>query len=258
MIRRFNYTNRKRIRRDHVSIRLQHRQGAPESFEADLQLTAYEFPVDSRVFVEAYRKVGCLRFPYGTVGQISPPSDRSLSQLPEPQSAQFRVKVVAPGSPHGKLIGVADKILPMAPEDLKGNRMSLLPVRKARLGEEIWRIDYETGHFTLLVNERIEDHIAFVQQPEFQALAYPAVLRHILRLVLLDGEDVDLDDEEEGGAAGRWLRFAISLPGTPTLPDSIDGSWSQEHREEWVDDATQAFCNRFGFATRLLDAAERD
>ena len=60
MIRRFNYTDRLRIRRSDVRIVLREEDGKLE-FDADLRALAdYDLPPDSLVFVEASACVVCV------------------------------------------------------------------------------------------------------------------------------------------------------------------------------------------------------
>ena len=70
MIRRFNYTDRLRIRRSDVRIVLRDENGKLE-FDADLRALAdYDLPPDSLVFIEAYRQTNWMRFPFGQLGAI--------------------------------------------------------------------------------------------------------------------------------------------------------------------------------------------
>ena len=100
MIRRFNYTDRLRIRRSDVRIVLREEDGKLE-FDADLRALAdYDLPPDSLVFIEAYRQTNWMRFPFGQLGAILPGANRVLSQFDSPDGIQFRVKVTPNGDTH--------------------------------------------------------------------------------------------------------------------------------------------------------------
>src|SRR5258708_5063469 len=100
MIRRFNYTDRLRIRRSDIRIVLREKDGQLE-FDADLRsLAEYDLPPDSFVFVEAYRQTNWMRFDFGQLGAISPDANRVLSQFDSADGILFRVKVTPNGDTH--------------------------------------------------------------------------------------------------------------------------------------------------------------
>ena len=111
MIRKFNYTGRKRIARSRVSIEIVPGTNGSASFEASIDLTGVNLPKSANVFVEAYRRSFFKRFSFGTVSQIRSPQDRSLGDLDPKSFAMFRIKVVEPTG-KGRILGVADKIIP--------------------------------------------------------------------------------------------------------------------------------------------------
>ena len=54
MIRRLNYTGRRRIARSQVMVRLVPAADGVWSFDADFTLAEHDFPAESSVFIEAY------------------------------------------------------------------------------------------------------------------------------------------------------------------------------------------------------------
>jgi len=238
MIRRFNYTGRKKILRDDVPFAL---TGAKPvwGFNADLGgLGEYELPHDARIYVEAYEQASYMRFDFGIVGAISaPPIDaRLLTEFEGSDGVRFRVKVVD-ASPQAKLLAEADGILPLSPEESDQNKLPLLPVRHHDLGQEIWRIDFEDGtqnRPTLLISEQIPDRIAFVRSSAFTAMAWPSLFREILVRILVIDRHYELDDSDDWRC--MWLQFARTLiPGT-SLPKDTDAAYA------WIDDTILAFC----------------
>src|SRR5688572_26183115 len=117
MPRRLNYTNRQKIKRQDVSIRL-HRNAQGLSFNADLRLAEYKLDrvtPPPRVFVEAYRSAAALwkRFDFGRVGTVRAPEDCSLNEFGVAEGVLFRVKVSAVGDDTlGRLVAEADAIRP--------------------------------------------------------------------------------------------------------------------------------------------------
>ena len=79
MPKRFNYTGRQKILREHCTIQLR-REERNLFFDADLKLESYQLDPQAHIFVEAYRRSGALwkRIPFGSVSQ--PPNARSWKQ----------------------------------------------------------------------------------------------------------------------------------------------------------------------------------
>ena len=141
MIRRLNRTGRRQIARSDVSVRLRSTEGnEPPIFDLNLNLGSYGFPPDSRVRVEAWRSNAVQRWDYGTVGILKEPPDEERRMRDVPQTAQFRVMVVA-GDGSGRLLGHLPSTRPVLPQK------SLLPVQEGRrrstrggsLASRLWR-----------------------------------------------------------------------------------------------------------------------
>ena len=245
---RLNSTGRKRIAQSHAQVSIR----PPEGDEAPivdirLDLWSYGFPDDARVRVEAWRSNAVQRWDYGTTGGLAPPADRERRLTDVPESAHFRVIVVA-GDGSGLVLGHAPNIRPVLP------RRSLLPVRESdELGDEVWRVDFGDGmdRPELLINRNVEGISEIVRGDEvFRSLVMPDVLRTILaHVVLVVRQDPDDDESPWEG----WFEIARSLvPGhdPPVLPHnhSTDDDIAEANR--WIDRVVAAF------ADMRLDAAD--
>ena len=139
---RINSTGRKRINREHVRIMLTEVGGglAP-TFTAEIQLPAeLKLSPSAKIYVEPYVKSSSMRFDFGTVGQMSPPTNCVLSDIDAGATILFRVKVVDETEEVGRILASANGIRPE--QDADGDdRRPLLPVRSVDLGEEIWRLE---------------------------------------------------------------------------------------------------------------------
>jgi len=236
MIRRFNYTGRKRLLRNNTRIFLQEGDGRL-TFDADLQLDGYELPKDGLVFVEAYRQTSWMRFPFGTVAALTKPEDRFLTEFDSADEVRFRVRVTSPDSPRALLLAEAGQITLRRPEVREVKRAPLLPVRGADIGDEIWRVDF-THEPELLINSSVGDWKAVARNRAFISLVYPAVFREILSRILRVEEHRDVEDTQDWRS--NWLRFATALPGVASNMPSEDDS----EIDEWVADAAKAFCRQ--------------
>lgn len=239
MIRRLNYTGRRRIPRENIRIAI-YRNGEIEEFDARVSCGGLGLPESALVFVEAYHKSDWMRFDFGTVGQVTIPRDRRLTSFYRGARVLFRVKAVATDGESGRIIAEADRIVPLSP-DSDRDRDPLLPVRVVDgLGNQIWRLVWEGGPVLELNRQEPEVKRLLTSDPRFKWLILPQVLRAVLIRVLAE----EVDEEDEGGAGGegqRWLDFALSLyPVEPPKPDDRD----MELIENWVDDVVAAFCSR--------------
>jgi hypothetical protein len=246
MIRRFNYTDRLRIRRSDVRIVLREKDGQLE-FDADLRaLAEYDLPPDSFVFVEAYRQTNWMRFDFGQVGAISPEANRALSQFDSPDGILFRVKVTPNGDTH-TLLAEADRIPLARPEQSEGERTPLLPVKPQKLGEEIYRLDFSDDRPLLLINSEAGNYADIGRSPAFVSLVYPAVFREILtRILLVEKHD---DDSNADDWKSQWLRFASQNPGLGELPEPED----TEARSDWIEKAVSVFAKQLQTRAKFAD-----
>src|SRR5687767_8442029 len=95
MIRRFNYTGRKRINRSDVKFTLQPADDVHFMFDATLNLAKHELPPEAVVWVEAYRQTRLMRFDFGTIARPQQPANRKLTEFDTSDAILFRVKVTS-------------------------------------------------------------------------------------------------------------------------------------------------------------------
>jgi hypothetical protein len=240
MIRRLNYTGRKRIPRSRVIIRLLPVGDTLYAFTAEFDLSGFNFPNDANVFIEAYNVASYMRFPFGTVAQRQDPDDARLLNITPRPLPKFRLKVVDQSKRHGLLLGVADKLIPLRPEEDLANKQSLLPVDFCDLGDRIWRLELSDWP-VLELNNRIDGISEAARSGEsFLGLVYPEILRRILHEIVIvqDETDPGFDDSEW---TSLWLSYVCSLPGVSEPPSGMSEE-ARARRAEWIEDAIQAFC----------------
>jgi hypothetical protein len=239
VIRRLNYTGRRRIARSHMTVRLVPGSAGAWSFDAEFYLADYAFPAESSVFVEAYNATSYMRFDFGTVGKLLVPRDRRLTEITPTPLPKFRLKVVDRSKRHGQLQGVADKLVPLRPDEDLEHKQSLLPVEFVDLGERIWKLEVSDWP-VLELNSRIADLGEIARSSDwFLGLVYPEVVRRILHtaLIELDQTDPDFDD---GDWTSLWLRYVCSLPGVGEPPDGTSED-ARARQRDWIETAVQAF-----------------
>ncbi|MFQ5716354.1 MAG: hypothetical protein ACE5GQ_04570 [Nitrospinales bacterium] len=224
----------------------------PQSFEIQFELSDLNLPPEALVFVEAYKRTSYMRFPFGTIGQRAIPSNRNLVDIEPGVIPLFRVKVVDRASQQGRIIALADKILPRGVDAGTREKISLLHVEFAEdLGGQIWRLDLSGGWPVLQVNNQIDliKEIA-KSDPAFTALVYPEVVRKILSHIIESDEiDPELDEEDW---PGMWLSFVGNMPGIGSPPSGRDAS-TKNDQKDWIESAVKAFSDKW----RLLDEYQK-
>jgi hypothetical protein len=254
MIRRFNYTGREKIKREDVAIRLFGTE-LVRTFDAGFSLRDYELPQEAKVYVEAYEKAAFMRFDFGTVGSISPPpeAERKLLEFEGSDAIRFRVKVVDTQQHVSQLLAEADGILPFVVEESEMDRRSLLPVKSADLGQEVWAIDFPEstqGLPILLINNQVKDRTALVRSPLFMSLVLPVVLREVLTRILLYEDHRDVGDDDW---KSQWLSFSQRL-----LPTAGEPPEDKEGAIEWIEGVVKEFCSKQRTYTQFAEAYKEE
>ena len=181
MIRRLNFTNRKRIDKNRVEITIHiPSNGEVPTFDATLNFDGLKLPEDARVVISPYRFSFAMRFDWGTVGSPIPPEDRRLTETPV--NPLFRVMVLVPDN-SGRIYAMCDRLKPSRGDAPK----SLLWLDEVdTLGEEVWRLEIPDGNPTLQVNKSVSDISTDARtNGAFRALVIPPVLRSILQQALI-------------------------------------------------------------------------
>jgi hypothetical protein len=245
-LRRFNFTRRVRIRHEHVKIEIKRGDNGPVTFAASLALESYGFPASARVYIEAYRQTTLMRFAFGTVSLLMPETPLSLADFAVDDGVLFRVKVTSTDEPQGLLLGEADQVPAVRPEEGPDARVPLLSPVPDDLGEELWRLEFEGG-VILKVNRNVPDWKQLVRSDTFRALVFPAALNQVLYRVLVKEGFRSTEDLSDWRC--RWLYFAGKLPGVGALPAP------EADCDDWIESAVSAFARRFSFRIHFLNSA---
>ena len=245
MIRKFNYTGRRKIKRSSVRIDILRSGMGERSFNVSLTLEDLNLPPAAHVYVEAYHRSGYQRYDFGSVGNRKMPVDRRLDRFPDTVIPLFRVKVVDKSSTHGRILAALDKVRPETVEDIPSGSQSLLYVEYEDLGDSIWQLDLEGDWPVLKLNRRI-DEIPLIASSDarFLALVYPEILRQVLRRIINDDEHTDPDCDDDWPSL--WLKLACTLPGMSPLPAGLKGD-----QAEWIEKAVGAFCGNRGLLEKF-------
>lgn len=245
-IRRINYTDRYRIDKGDVRIRLVDPNAVPVAFTADLTLPTEKLPGDARIFVEAYRQTTRMRFEFGTVASPGfPGGSATLTEFSNTDAVLFAVKVTGvTGNVAGMLLADRDGISATSSDD-KDQKEPLLPADCADLGQEVWRLDFENNGPVLVFNSRLADWRSVAADPQIKAVTYAAILRMVLARILILDNWVEDEDEDRNDWHAKWLAFAKRLPGVADL----EADPTPADKWEWIEMVAAAFAQNRGLLT---------
>jgi len=247
MQRTINHTGRRKIEANEVQINLTGQENEAPKFDVDFSLNRDKLPDNASIYIEAYHGNTLQRFNFGTVGEIRKPADRTLDQLDLSSPTLFRVRIVDETEHLGRLVASAEQLKPEGDND-EDQRSSLLVVRSRPLGQQTWKVEFDTGGKPeLCINSRIPDAIGQLRNnPQFQSLILPGAFRQILMFFLWN------DDNEEGSVAEEWITFAEYIADEkPQGDDPLQ-------LVGWIDVVVERFSEAFELCDILLHRLEGD
>ena len=240
MLRKLNFTERIRLPRNHVRVTLRRESDGVLAFDPALSLEGIAAPAKARVFIEAYHRTSFMRFDCGTVGALSIPSDRRLTEI-DGTSIRFRIKI----TDEHRILAVADdiRVTEDAPVAAAGT-VPLLPVLFTdSLDQQAWRVVFEPDTPVLELNNRIEGIQTIARDDAlFLALVYPAVVRAILTQILLVEGHESFDESPEWWAL--WIRWAARQTSAPP-PAEVDDA------PAWIESVVNAFASHYRLADNI-------
>lgn len=255
MIKRLNFTGRRRIPLHHVNVEVADAPvaGQPRRFDAVINLAGLDLLPHASVVMEAMCAGNSVvsRFPFGTVAAIEPPPDRSLGGLTG-EHVFFTLKVVDRSERFGRILGIAENIRPFkAGGQTAVGRRGILPIERVDLGQQLWRLEFKANDVYLLVNSRIPGLAErFGSDPLTYAIVYPQVVREVLSRAILD-EEPDIE-----GSSDRWFdtwaRFGTGLH--PLRLPPPPGDEEEDDAREWIETVVVEFCKSHAMRDRFAAA----
>lgn len=239
---RLNYTHRRKLTLEKMSIRIYPAENQPATFDINLNLDDLQGDHDdAHVFVEAYRQSTRMRFDWGTVGSMAPPpiEERRLTEFEEWKHIRFRIKITDINHEVGKLIAWRNQIKPKGPEDEQDN--DLIYFENADLDGRVWdlRFDDDLGP-VVLIDKKAGNRHDVGGNPKFQAAVYPEVMRRTLIQAFITDEE-NGDDEQHWSHA--WLQGFLKPQLKVQDPPPLDEG-DPSGRREWIEEAVRIFAKR--------------
>ena len=245
-VRRFNYTNRKRIRRKDIHLIIHENDGSVSFDLEKLRLVSYDLPSNADIWIEAYREEKWLRSSAGKVEEPLLLTNVDISVFGVADGVKFRLKIISSDARAGLILAGADSIQPTRPDVEEDNQKPLLPViPDSDLDELVFKVNFDVPGPNLHVNNKIPNWPMFVKSDIFISLALPTILREIMSRILLPAGSFS-DDDDLRGWEHDWIELARSLPGVHEFPEgAADEPDNEDQLEMWIDEVVRAFCRNF-------------
>jgi hypothetical protein len=249
MIRKFNYTGRKRLKRDRVNISVVDDKPF-RSFTASVDLAGLGLPDNATVYIEPYHKSSFMRFPFGSVSQEVKPPNTYLSDIPSLVTVRFRVKVVDETKKLGRILRLADKIKPRNLDSTSNHKSILWIDWDQDLDQEIFRVSFKTDYPTLEINKKVENGKELLKTDQlFRSLVFPVVMKEVAKEIA--GSHDEFEDGDDSWQS-TWLKFIRDV-----LHVNIDTDFDDKADDEldhWVEEVVASFCRANKFRNKFQQA----
>lgn len=256
MIRRLNYTDRKRIEKSTVSITID-KAHSPRMAAADISAAlgaTTGLPADAKIILEAYCRYHIERIPMGTVGTPVPIiAARPLACADGiADRLRFNVKVVQKTGGPGLLKALAKSVPPVFINDLSLG-MGILRTGLKDLKNQIWQLHIDEDGPILYLNNAVNGAQNVFRSDEIVvSLILPEILRQILRRVAFadNGEVVKFD----GYDADAWERDWISFAGS--MGENVENLADKDEAKDWIDGCVGRFCTKHKILEQFMGKIE--
>jgi hypothetical protein len=248
MIRKFNYTNRVKLKTDSFEINL-NQTTSGKFFDAQLLLKPYSFPEYAKIYVEAYYKTNYMRFNFGTISNFVQPSNTLLSDFTNTDLIYFRIKIVDDTGKNGKILALTSGIEPKGIEPGQKNRKPIIKVNYSMdLGQRLYHLELdEIEDLPILeINRKLDNASQLVKSDIFISTIYTSVVFEIANEIV---NSDSIYDENEESWQGYWIKYFKQTLGIHTAhPIKTD---ENEQKKEWIEDILNSFCSKYKVRTKF-------
>ena len=250
-MKRFNYTGRKKILSEDVSVHLH--DGTGENIpiiDVSVNLKDYELPDNSEVYLEVQRLTRFMRIHLSNMTDIIQKNNLLLDEFHDAEGIKFRIIVVDIES--GKLLATAERVkFYEKNEQLNNNQKSILLVRSTDLSNTglLWRIDYDDEDAILKIEKDLGNREQVVRSQTFKGFVLPSAMRQILSKIITEDWDEELSEPQE--LSTKWLLFVKQMG--LRLPQK---NLEFHEYEEWLDYVTRSLAHKIDVREQVIEGFE--
>ena len=205
---------------------------------------------DCHVVLDAFLRMRAQRKEFKSLALLAPSTEIAFDEFLPDDEVQFRLKVVRPADKviTGEVSSL--RVTSDKPEEpLPGTRKSLLPVNWATEGDgmkgRFWKVDFSDPKYPVLLLAKGKfTACGDVNQPAFQALAFPAIMKEVLIYAFVTrfcNAPAWADDWKK-------LVFLLGCDPCPERTEGADSPWAvEEHLEsvrKWIEVVSAEFAHR--------------
>ncbi len=260
MLKRINYTDRRRIPRSQIAVKVDPTD--PASFTIDLPddlLSNHDTEV-AYVDITSAGSSEVLRQKLDWTGTGLGRGPYSLGRISW-KKAIFDVKVVeVVGEDPGRILRRATRIKAVgaggSPNDAASHQ--LLATIREPLGEQVWALRFGEP-VTLVLNDALSiSDEQFLGNQAFASLVFPEICRRALEWATV-AEGVSPGDltADDTNAAALWVRFAAEVASDAQCPVTPARGWDPTNRndlDDWIDTVVECLCRRHRLCSALAEA----
>jgi len=260
MLKRINYTDRRRIPRSQITVKVDSTD--PASFTIDLPDNLVTNPATEAAYVDitSAGSSEVLRHTLGWTGTGLARGPYSLGRISW-KKAIFDVKVVeVVGEDPGRILRRAARIKAVgAGSDTDdATTHQLLSTIREPLGEQVWALRFGEP-VTLVINDALAmTDEQFLANQSFASLVFPEICRRAVDWAVVSEGVVPGDlSAEDASAASLWVRFAMDVAPHAECPVTPVGGWNAQNRgdlDDWIDEVVGCLCRRHRLCSSLTAA----
>lgn len=248
---KLNFTNRETINLNQICLVIDETGGEFPLIEMSLDLNNSDLHSEDKVYLEGTFSGFYQSFDYGKVGNIIPPADNRITDIPADfvDSTSFYVKVVEDNSESGKLRALSRKIIPeIKTVSGKGSaKRSFFRVKQEDLGDTPWKVITD-GPSVLVLNSEFQNPKSLLKNnPYFRNILIPAAVKEILLRIVAEAEDFSCEGDE-------WFvpwNIFVSENLKVSLPEEDD---DMRTKLEFVDEVMDIFYTRLKATNKISEA----
>jgi hypothetical protein len=246
MRRRIRLTGRRQIHKSAVNVELIRVGGKPIVAMAISKPAEFSsFPSTARLSIRLVENKGVEVLDFGMLGKPRASCHLQTQNFVAP-SCQLRIADAS--AQVGLLLGSTDTWTLRPQDDDQANSRGILKFLAADTAPLTWTLDIKENDYPVVkVDKRIPNATAWARTDAiFLSLVFPAVVRRIFDEILRENYSYDADWVADWLKWGAWILPDVAAP---------IGEDDTAHAE-YIDRLLASFCERHGFANKLLAALQ--